>query len=253
MRALANTWAIFLRELSAFFLSPVAYIVVFLFAFSNGWLFFGYCVYFQHHPQQISQVVASTFAFAIYWAIPISPLLTMRLFAEEKRSGTMEMLMTAPVTETQVVVGKFLATHVFYMLIWSTVLLFVLVLDVLADNSGSGADWGPVWAVYLGLFFLGMMLNALGLLASTLSPNQLVAAVLALTGNLAFVIVSLGTAVFYDSTELQRFFEYLSFTTHFKYEYSRGIVDLRYFFYYLTLMGLFLFVSIRVVEARKWR
>ena len=251
MRALTNIWAVFLKELTTFLLSPVAYVVIFLFVFANGWLFFLKCLGFQDHPQQISEIVRSLFSFAVFWVIPVSPLLTMRLFAEERRSGTIEMLMTAPVTEAQVVLGKYLATQVFYMLIWSTLLIYILTLEVLGKPEGP--DWGTVWAVYTGLFFVGMMTNALGLLASALSPNQLVAAVVALSGNLAFFIILLGTWVSHDSLAMQRFFEYLSFSSHFTHEYARGIIDFRFVLYYLSLMVLFLFFAVRVVEARKWR
>ena len=251
MRTLTNVWAVFLKELMSFFLSPVAYVVLFLFVFSNGWLFFLKCLGFQDHPQQITEVVRSVFGFAIFWVIPVSPLLTMKLFAEERRSGTMEMLMTAPVTEAQVVIGKFLATQVFYMLVWSTLLIFILTLEILGRPEGP--DWGPVCAVYIGLFFLGTLTNALGILASSLSRNQLVAAVVALSGNLAFFIVLLGTWVSYDSVPMQRFFEFLSFSSHFQNDFTRGIVDVRYLLYYLSLMALFLFLAVRVVEARKWR
>ncbi|MBN1442212.1 MAG: ABC transporter permease subunit [Planctomycetes bacterium] len=251
MRTLSATWTIFLRELGGFFLSPVAYVVTFLFVFANGWVFYQNCVGWEHHPQQVALVVRSLFSFALFWVVPISPLLTMKLFAEEKRTGTLEMLMTAPVTETAVVLGKFLAAHVFYMLIWSTLLLYVFTLHVLGRPHGP--DWGPVWAIYTGLFFLGLMTNSLGLLASSLSRNQLVAAVLALTGNLGFLIVALGSWISYESSDLQRFFEYLSFSSHFSQDYTRGIIDVRYLAYYAVWAALFLFLSIRFVEARKWR
>jgi len=258
LRFLSKVHAIFLRELSAFFLSPVAYIVIFLFVFANGLLFFLDCLGLSDHPQQITRILQSRFSFAIFLAIPVSPLLTMRLFAEEKRSGSIELLMTTPVTEAQVVTGKFLATQLFYMLIWSTLLLFVLVLEVLGGSSAegfvsAGPDWGTVWSFYIGLFFLGLLTNSLGILASTLSNNQLVAAVLALCGTLAFFVVHLGVWIFYDSVEFQRLFEYMSINAHFTHDYSRGIVDLRYLAYCTSLMLLFLFFSIRVVEARKHR
>lgn len=256
MRALTNIEAIFLRELTAFFLSPVAYIVIFLFVFANGLLFFFDCLGHADHPQQITLVLQSRFSFAVFLAIPISPLLTMRLFAEEKRSGSIELLMTTPVTETQVVLGKFFATQFFYMLIWSTLLLFVAILEVLGQSGPhqpSGPDWGTVWSFYTGLFFLGLLTNSLGILASTLSNNQLVAAVLALCGTLAFFVVHVGIWIFYDSIEFQRLFEFLSVNAHFTHDYSRGIVDLRYLAYCASLMLIFLFFSIRAVEARKHR
>jgi ABC-2 type transport system permease protein len=251
LTAIRNVWAVFLKEFAAFFLSPVAYVVLFLFVFSNGVAFQNFCTGFRDEPQQVTLVLRALFGFALFWTLPLSPLLTMRSFAEEKRTGTLEMLMTAPVTETAVVIGKFLAAQLFYMLIWSTLLLFVLTLEVLGRPVGP--DWGPVLAIYIGLFFLGMLTNSLGLLASTLTRNQLVAAVLALSANLLFFLLTLGGWVFADSPDLQRLFHYLSFRAHFSSEYTRGVVDLRYLGYYLSFMALFLFFAVRIVEARKWR
>ena len=137
---LRNTWAIFSREMSSYFLSPTAYVVLFLFVLSNGITFYVYTGVFQSKTRQIDIVVQYLFGYAPFWIflLLIPPILTMRLFAEERRTGTLEMLMTAPVTDAQVVMGKFLAAQVFFSLIWSTLLLFVGILEVLGEP-----DWGP--------------------------------------------------------------------------------------------------------------
>jgi ABC-2 type transport system permease protein len=158
--------------------------------------------------------------------------------------------MTAPVTETQVVAGKFLAAQVFYCLIWlSIVPLFV----VLWKLSIGVPDPGPVLAMYVGVFALGLLTNAIGVLASAASRNQLVAAMLALTANLALYLVSNLQGLFPESLDWRRVFAYLSFTTHFDSDYRLGIVDPRYLVFYASLALFFLFVTVRVVEARKWR
>ena len=239
------------RELVAYFLSPVAWVVLFLFVFSNGLLFNQYARLTEGDPRQIDSILRQMFGFAFVWILPLSPLLTMRLFAEEKRNGTLEMLMTAPVTAFQVVLGKFLAAQLFYMAVWSTLLLFCLVLEVL--GTPSGPDWGPVLAIYVGLFFLGCLTNALGLFASSVSRNQLVAAILALTGNLLLFSLVLGSFIWPESIEARRFFHYVSFSQHFKSEYTNGVIDLRYPIYYLTLSALFLYFTTWIVEVRKWR
>ena len=207
----------------ALFYSPVAYVVLFLFMFSNGWMFYSYCITYARAPQQITLVLNSLFGFAFFWVLPLSPLLAMRLFSEEKRTGTLEMLLTAPVRASEVVLGKFLATQFFYMLIWSSLLLFVLILEVLGRPAGP--DWGMVKSMYFGLFFLGCLTNSLGILASALSRNQLVAAVLALSGNLLFFAVLLLGHVYRDIPELQRLFHYLSFNAHFSTGYIKGVID----------------------------
>ena len=235
----------------ALFSSPVAYVVLFLFMLSNGWMFYSSCIPYARAPQQITLVISSLFGFAFFWVLPLSPLLTMRLFSEEKRTGTLELLMTAPVRSSEVVLGKFLATQFFYMLIWSSLLLFVFVLEVLGRPAGP--DWGVVKSMYFGLFFLGCMTNSLGLLASTVSRNQLVAAVLALSGNLLFFSIAFLGFYYRETPELQRFFHYLSFQAHFKSGYFKGIVELRYLVFYLGFTSLFLFLSVNMVSTRKWR
>jgi ABC-2 type transport system permease protein len=172
----------------------------------------------------------------------------MRLLAEEKRTGTIEMLMTAPVRSWHVVAGKFLAAQAFYMLIWCSLLPLVGILAVRGNP-----DWGPILAIYFGLFALGLLTNALGLFASAGTRNQLVAAILALTGNLLFLLVGIVPRLLPEDPDVKRLFHYLSFTSHFQGEYSRGIIDLRYLFFYAGFALLFLYGSVRVVEARKWR
>jgi ABC-2 type transport system permease protein len=245
---LLKMWAVFRREVGGYFLSPVAYVVLFLFALTQGAMFFVYADFFADHPRQITKIIEGLFGFALFWVLPLSPLLTMRLFAEEKRTGSIEMLMTAPVSEWQVVLGKFFAAQLFYMLIWLSMVPLLLILEVRGDP-----DWGPVLSIYVGLFGLGLVTNSLGVLTSAGTRNQLVAAVLALTGNLALYLVSMTALMFPDNPDVRRVVHYLSFSKHFGGEYSRGIVDLRYILFYLSFTALFLFFSVRVVEARKWR
>jgi ABC-2 type transport system permease protein len=114
-------------------------------------------------------------------------------------------------------------------------------------------DWGPILALYVGLFFLGTMTNSMGLLASTLSRNQLVAAVLAICGILFFFTLQLGGLLFADDPDIQRLVHYVSFNMHFREEYTRGLIDVRYLGFYLSFMAFFLFWSVRILEARKWR
>ena len=248
MISIRNTWAIFLRELGGYFLSPIAYIVLFLFMLTNGAMFTFYCYVFAGAPRQITMVIESLFGLNLFWVFPLSPLLTMRLFAEEKRTGSIELLMTAPVRETEVVLGKFFGAQGFYMFVWMSLLPLLGILAVLGEP-----DWGPVIALYIFLFSLGFMTNALGVLASAGTRNQLVSAVLALSGNFFFILMPSGYVLFPHDAEIRRFVQYVSFTSHFDHDYIRGVVDLRYFVYYASFAVIFLFFSVRVVEARKWR
>jgi ABC-2 type transport system permease protein len=243
---LRNAWAIFLREMGAYFLSPVAWVVIFLFLLVNGIMFRVFTVYSQGAPRQITIIVESLFNFALFWVLPLSPIITMRLLAEERRSGSFEMLMTAPVTETQAVLGKFLAAQAFYMLLWLSLAPLLVILGVLGQP-----DWGPIASTYAGFFALGVMTNSLGLLASSVTRNQLVSAIAALSGNLLFFFVHLGQSLFPEDSDLKRLFHYVSFPAHFDAEYFRGILDLRYFVFYLSFAGVFLFLSVRCAEARR--
>jgi ABC-2 type transport system permease protein len=243
-----KVWAVFLRDLGAYFLSPIAYVVLFLFALVHGWLFWYFTGRFEGSPHQITLTVERLFRTLDLWTLTLSPILTMRAFAEEKRTGTLEMLLTAPVSEAQVVLGKFLAAQLFYTLIWMSLLPLFGILEVRGDP-----DWGPILALYTGLFFLGLLTNSLGILASAATRNQLIAAAVALTGNLLFLLLVLGRNIWPDDPDVARVFHFLSFTEHFKGEYSRGVIDLRYLFFYASFSVFFLFFSVRVLEARKWR
>jgi len=245
-----NIWAIFSREMASYFFSPTAYVVIFLFTITNGITFYVYTASFHTETRQIDTVIQFLFGYAPFWILLllIPPILTMRLFSEEKRTGTMEMLMTAPVTDFQVVAGKFLAAQCFFMLIWSTILFDVFILEVLGNP-----DWGPVFAFYIGLFALGALFNAIGLFASACTRNQLIAAVVSLSGNLFLFFLQQCRFIFVAEAESQRFFDFISIHHHFYTEYSRGIVDLRYLFLYLSFAMLVLFFSVRVVESRRWR
>jgi ABC-2 type transport system permease protein len=147
-----------------------------------------------------------------------------------------------------VVIGKLAAAQVFYCLIWLSLAPLFVILGVLGNP-----DWGPILAIQTGLFFLGLLTNSLGLLASVLTRNQLVAAVLALTGNLFFFVISLAQAFFREDPDSLRFVQYASFTYHFSHGFSRGLVDLRYLFFYVSLTAFFVFFATQVLETRRLR
>jgi len=249
MKALSNVSAIFFREIASYFLSPIAYVVTFLFLLVNGVMFYISAINYQDNPQQIDGIIGYLFGSLVtyFWIILLPPIITMRLFAEEKRTGTLETLMTAPVTDAQVVAGKFLAAEVFYMLIWSTLLLHVLMLSILGNP-----DLGPVKAIYIGLIGLGALMNSLGLLASALTRNQIISASLSLVGCLFLVTLGLLRIFFPDDPEAGRFFDFIGISSHFI-QFLRGVVDLRYLGLYLLGTGIFLFLAVRILEGRRWK
>lgn len=249
-RFVRNVWAIFSREMLSYFCSPTAFVVLFLFLLTNGITFFVYIYAFRQATRQIDLVIQYLFGFAPFWILLLlmPPILTMRLFAEEKRMGTLESLMTTPLTDTQAVLGKFFAAQTFFLMIWGSLLIFVGMLEYLGEP-----DWGPVLAFYVGLFFLGGLFNAVGILASSATRNQLIAAVVALSVNLFLFFLQQCRGLLPGDADAQRFFDYISFHHHFYNEYSRGILDLRYPALYLLITVVVLFYAIRMLEARRWR
>jgi len=183
-----------------------------------------------------------------FWLVVVfvAPVLTMRLLAEERRSGSIEVLMTAPVTEGQVVAGKYLAALLFYAFLWLPTLAYA---GIVAYNSK--IDWGVVGAGYLGILLVGALFLSVGTFTSAMTSNQIIAAVMAfaiLLGLFAFSLVQyLATAsAFKDALA------YLSIPQHME-EFAKGVVDTRRLVFYVTSTLFFLFLTSRALEARKWR
>jgi len=181
----------------------------------------------------------------------VIPAITMRLFAEEKRSGTIEMLMTAPVTDLQVVLGKYFAAFAFYVVMWLPTLSYVIVVW----KFGS-PDMMKIAAGYLGMMLVGAMFLSFGVLASSVTRNQIIAYVL---GMLMCVVV-LFMNIFLDNLPgmhefpaIKPIVEYIDLLEHMSHGFSKGIVDTRNVVYYLSLTFLSLFVTVQVAESRKWK
>ena len=248
MKTAAGVAAIFRREIASYFLSPVAYVVIGLFVLVNGWIFYYKALQYQGDPQQITAIVGAMFGLGPFWTLLLAPILTMRLIAEEKRTGTLETLMTAPVTSFQVAAGKYLAANVFFLLIWSTLLLHVLILSILGNP-----DFGPIIAIYVGLAGLGLLMNGVGLLASAMTRNQIIAVILAVVGNLLLLSFGMLRRLFPDEAGADRLFDFLGLHNHFVDEYNRGIIDLRFLALDILGAALFFGLAVRALEARRWR
>jgi len=237
------------RELRAYFLSPLAYIVAALLLTVNG-LIFGIIISFLSDPQAgIGAPLEFFFGQTIFfWLILLAatPLLTMRLLSEERNSGTIETLMTAPVTEGQVVLGKFLASFVFYAFLWAPTLSYVGIVAWYHE-----VDWGPVASGYLGILGIGALFLSIGMLATALTRSQLVAAVL--TFALLIPVWTFGLFESLVTSETAKtLLGYLDLWQHMD-EFSKGIVDTRHLVYYVSATAFFLFLSTRALAARKWR
>lgn len=237
------------RELRSYFLSPLAYVVAALLLLVNGAVFW-LIISFLNNPQ--SGVGAPLELFfgqtVFFWLVLLfmTPVLTMRLISEERRSGTIEVLMTSPVTAGQVVVGKYLASLFFYVFLWAPTLAYPLILSYY-----SAVEWGPVAAGYVGIVGIGSVFLAIGLFASAMSRNQLVAAILTFAMLMPLFSFGLLEGLFRGEV-VKQVFSYLNLWQHME-DFSRGIVDTRRLTYYISATLFFIFLSARALHARKWR
>lgn len=229
------------REIAAYFNSPVAYIVLGVFLFSMGIFFF-----------QINSVFANgvasmrgLFAQAPFLFLFFAPAMTMRLLAEERRSGTLELLLTWPITDGAVIFGKFLAALSFLCI--GLVLTFPYAWTVAAYGE---LDWGPVFGGYVGLVAMGAAYLSIGVLASAITSNQIVAFVVSfLIGGFFFTIGKL-TAVI--SADLASYADALSFDKHFQ-DIARGVIDSRDLTFYAVFVAICLLAATEALRARRWR
>ncbi len=241
--------ATLIRELRAYFFSPLAYVVLTLLLLVNGFVFWLIISFLSDPRAQIGAPLELFFGQTIFfWLVLlfVAPVLTMRLISEERRSGTIEVLMTAPVSEGQVILGKYLAALLFYVFLWTPTLIYAAVVDYYGT-----VDWGPVASGYLGILGIGALFLAVGTFASTLSRNQLVAAVLTFALLVPLFTFGLLEQLF-NSEALKGVFEYLNLWQHMD-DFAKGIVDTRRLVYYLSATLFFLFLAARGLEVKKWR
>jgi len=242
------------KELRSFFLSPLAYVIIALFTFLNGWLFSGIVNAMSMRVNQHS-LVYNLFDSGWFWMgyFFLFPLLTMRLFAEEKKLGTLETLFTAPVHTAQVVLAKYVATCVLYVVIMLPIFGFFFLFE---DITGEQAAFqsGSFYGAAAILLLLGLANIAFGCFASSLTSNQLIAAMI------TFVVVMLHFFLGYVlhffganmPAELLNKITYLSSIEHRK-MFTEGLIDSRPIVYYLSSAILMLFLTHHVLERRRWQ
>ncbi|MEM1204181.1 MAG: ABC transporter permease [Acidobacteriota bacterium] len=241
--------AVFSRELRAYFVSPLAWVILTFFLLVQGYVF-SLIVGFLTDPR----AVAGPTPFEIFFGgiflwltlVFVTPVITMRLISEERRSGTIEALMTAPVTAVQVVLAKFFAAFVFYAFLWLPTLAYPALLS--RDTS---VDWGPILAGYLGVLGIGGMFLSVGIFGSSFSKNQIVSAVVTF-GCLMLLLFLPWAGSLTQDPQTGELLGYMNLLDHMD-ELGQGIVDSRRLVYYLTTAALFLFLSSRALEAKKWR
>jgi ABC-2 type transport system permease protein len=241
---------LFMKELKSYFYSPIAYVVLVVFLAFNSFVF-SLLMIVLNDPRMTIEGSAMQLYFGrtifLYLVLSIVPaVITMRLIAEERKSGTIEVLMTAPVTDWDLVLSKFLGAWAFFLFLWAPTLLYVAVL-----RWYSPLDYGPICSGYLGTALVGAMFIAVGLLCSSLTRNQIIAAIVSYVVITTIWIVGIFENLV--SGELAKgIFAYLSVFNHFD-GFSKGIVDTRPLVYYTTSTILCLFLTVRIVESQKWR
>lgn len=238
---LKTLYALFKKELQSYFNSPIAYIFIGVFLVVGNWLFFK--SFFL-----IGQVSMRGFFDLLPWMfLFLAPAITMRLWAEEKKSGTIEFLLTLPVTDWQVVLAKFFGSLAFLFITMLTTITIPITIAFLGD-----VDFGPIIGGYLGALFLGGSYIALGLFVSSLTKNQIIAFVLALVVCFIFFIVGADFALLGAPQFLAPIMSFLGLGNHF-YSISRGVIDSRDIIYYSSFIFLFLWLNARIIESRGWK
>ena len=233
-----NTATIALKELKSYLTSPMAYIVAGIFLALTG-------TFFALSNSTYSATSIDGFLNpGSMLLLLFSAVLTMRLIAEEKKLGTWELLLTAPVRDSEVVLGKFLASLAVLSGMLLLTLYYPLLLWVFGDPDG-----GPIFTSYVGLFLLGSAVLSVGLFASSVTSNQIVAAVVA--GGILAALWFVGMAAGYAPEAVSEIISYLSLSGHFP-GFMRGIIDTRAIIYYLSVTALFLFLAIRSLETGRW-
>ena len=230
---------IFYREYKSYFSSPIAYIFIVGFLTISG-LLFGLNL-LASQAATLRYFLGNT----IFILVFIIPALTMRLFSEEKKEGTLEILMTLPVKDYKVILGKFFAALTFYMLMLALTVTFPLTIYFLGTP-----DIGIIIANYIGLVLFGASLISIGLYASLLTENQIVAFMITMGIILVlFFFHALGNIL---GESLSQIIEYISLNTHFE-DFSKGVIDSKDVMYYLSVIFIFLFLSLNTLESRKWK
>jgi len=238
------------REVLSFFVSPIAYVVATVWLLFFGIVFFWLALMFtQQPPSANTNLIQSFFGGTMLFYLPLlvfSPVLTMRLLAEERSQGTIETLLTAPVSETQIVLGKYLAALTFWVVLWLPTLFYVW---IAAGTGEDVLDYGTVASTYLGVFCLGVQYMAVGLFMSAVARNQIVAAMLTFLVLGGLFIVGLGT---YTSTNesMRAVFEYVGLWTQMA-AFAKGIVDTRHLAFDLSLTVLALYLTVRVLQTNR--
>ena len=254
---MSSIWVICRKELKSYFASPIAYGLMAFFALVSGWFFYLAVGFFVSRgmemqmmgrgmPMDLNEwVVRPVLSNISVIGLILIPMITMRLFAEEKRSGTMELLITSPVRDWEIILGKWVAAMLMYAAILGVSLLNMSVLFAYGKP-----DWKPLLVGYLGLLLQGGCLLSLGTFISTTTKNQIVAG--AGTFAVCLMLWVIGWYTEFNTADWAKVIGYLSVITHFE-PFSKGVIDTKDVVFYLSMIFFGLFLSARSLESLRWR
>lgn len=252
-----NALIICRKELRSYFVSPIAYVLLVMFSLIFGlffWLFLQRFVFIgqemmmrgQMYPMNINdELIRPLLSNASVMALFFIPMITMRLFAEEKRSGTIELLVTSPIRDAEIVIGKWLAAVTLY-----AIMLVFTGLGLLFLFKYGSPDWKPLLVGYLGLLLQAGALLAIGTFISTLTKNQIIAG--AATFAISLILWVIEWPSEFESATWAKVLSYLSIVTHFE-SFGRGVLDTKDAIFYATVIFLGLFLTARSMESLRWR
>src|SRR5690606_10723090 len=239
-----GTWIIFRREVGQYLVSPVAYLIAATFLFLTGFLFNNDLVTSVTVRAASPAVVPAFLSFALVF---FAPVLTMRMLAEERREGTLELLLTAPVRDSDIVVGKFLGAWFYYSLLLALTLVYQVILV-----ANTQPDLGHAISAYIGIWLYGGATLAAGLFLSPITENQIVAAFLSTAALLVLYLGGLAGQIV-ANVELARVINQLTLQGHFVSSFAYGLVRAEDVAYYAGLIVIMLHITMRVVESHRWR
>lgn len=246
-------WALVRRELSAHFFSWIGYVVMAVVLFLIGLSFVNLLEVLnaESTPVPLTELFYETYYFWII-ALVVPPVITMRCFAQEKSSGTFETLMTAPVSEFQVVMAKFTGSIVFYLLLWVPLAGCMYVVRHYSNEPGV-FDLGTMASTYLGILLLGAVLTALGCFSSALTRSQVIAVIVAIALGLTLLLLSFLAMGFSGQAGWRaQLYAYLAVAEHMR-DFVGGVIDTRPVVFYISLTAFFLFLTHKILESRRWK
>ena len=252
-----NILAIAHKELKSYFSTPIAYVVIGFFALLFGYFFYAMLIIFNQQSLQLGgfsgggnvdinqQLIRPLFLNASVILLFVLPLITMRTYSEEKRSGTIELLLTSPVTDVEIIVGKFLGAMTLYAAMLGITLIHMVLLFAWGNPEPKVVLTG-----YVGLLLMGGCFISVGLLISSLTKNQIVSGMITFAVFLLLWVIN-WIASFTGPTT-QSVLNYLSITDHFD-DFTKGILDTKHFVYYLSVISFGLFLTARAVDTERWK